>query len=347
MPKHIFILSDIHLGAGLPTDWFDPDTHQKPLLDTLEKIRKVKTDHPDRDVELVIAGDLVDTWVCPMKTKPPTPGDILDHNPEIVNSIRECVDALDQVFYLLGNHDMEIMPTDIDKLNTRNNQVILHREYRSGLMKVEHGHRFAMVNAPDVLNDPRFGLPLGYFVARMVTGHPDYFSPGAIFGYIDDLLEAAVTTETIAESMVEALMEHTGRKPDDEFIMPGKRTNITIAKVQNKYKDLFTQWVNKYGYWYSLNAIRAELGDLGWFADRLCNQHGYRVVVMGHSHHACYDKDTFLVNDRIYANSGAWVDQKETPSYVEVIKDNGYQVNVWRMREDGSFWLPEDESGHV
>ena len=86
-----------------------------------------------------------------------------------------------------------------------------------------------------------------------------------------------------------------------------------------------------------MNAIRAELGSLNWFADRLSRKHDYKVIVMGHSHSAEMDKDgfDFFNNESVYANVGHWTSSK--PSYVKIIKVKGkeYKVSLYKKNKDG------------
>lgn len=325
MAKHIYVLSDIHLGTGQKWDWYQKKEHEKELIDTLEYI----TQRPDpQNIELVLAGDIFDTWLCPMDEEPPTIEQILDYNKDVVNELKNCVSSLGGVFYINGNHDMHVSQDDLECIKCGNNSIQCIAEYRAGLLKVEHGHKYAMFNAKDKLNDSMHGLPLGYFITRMLAKSDDYDKPGAIAGYIDDLLEAAVTTQTISASVIEALMEHTGKRPNDEFKMPFGRRNMTIKEVKDKYANLFTRWVEKYGYYYAINSIRAEMGCLGWFADRLARRHDYRVVVMGHTHDSKVDEDRIMVKeDSIYANPGYWATSK--PSFVHIEKDKrNYTVSL-------------------
>lgn len=324
--KNIYVLSDIHLGTGQEWDWYQKKQHEKELIDTLEYI----TQKPNpENIELVLAGDVFDTWLCPMDERPPSIAQILEHNKDVVDELKRCVSSLGGVFYINGNHDMHVTQNDLNCINCGDKSIQCISEYRAGLLKVEHGHKYAMFNAKDKLNDGMHGLPIGYFITRMLAGNEDYDKPGAIARYIDDLLEAAITTQTISSSVIEALMEHTGKRPDDEFIMPFGRRNMSINEIKDKYANLFTRWVEKYGYWYAINSIRAELGNLGWFADRLARRHDYRVVVMGHTHDSGIDEDRVLVNeDRIYANSGFWATDK--PSYVHIEKaQRQYTVSLY------------------
>jgi UDP-2,3-diacylglucosamine pyrophosphatase LpxH len=108
--------------------------------------------------------------------------------------------------------------------------------------------------------------------------------------------------------------------------LPAPRRPLKIREVQEKYAELWDRWVEKFGYRYALKAVLGEMDSLGWFADRLCTKKGYKVVVLGHTHHAELDKDWFFGRDRAYANAGYWCTKK--PSYVEVDKQKDKFVVV-------------------
>jgi len=329
--KTIFVLSDIHLGAGLASDWYKKDKHDTNLIKMIKDIAK---EGQNNKVDLVLAGDIFDTWLTPMNKKPNTIQEILENNENIVKALSDCLKTTD-IYYINGNHDMNVSAKDLDFIHFDDKKIKCIKEYRSGLVKIEHGHNYAMFNARDLINDPLHGLPTGYFITRMLAGNRDYKSQEAYISYIDDLLESAFTTQTITSSLIEAVMEFTSHRPSDHFIMPYDRPSITIKEVKEKYKNVFKQWVRKYGYWYSLNAIRAELGSLNWFADRLSQKHDYKIVVMGHSHSSEIDKDgfKFLDNNSIYANAGHWTTSK--PSYIKIVKDKGYKVSLYKKNKEG------------
>ncbi|MBW2607408.1 MAG: hypothetical protein JRD05_07190, partial [Deltaproteobacteria bacterium] len=117
--------------------------------------------------------------------------------------------------------------------------------------------------------------------------------------YLDDLVEAAATSQNLFESIIEGLAERAGMGDENVILMPGGR-ELSIQKTKERYKKL--------GERYSLSEFIRELWDrsaLGWQADRLCHRNDVSIVIFGHSHKALLDKDFFLVKDRIYANSGA------------------------------------------
>jgi len=333
--KTIFVLSDIHLGAGLPSDWYKKDKHEANLINMIKDITK---EGEKTEVDLVLAGDIFDTWLIPMDKPPITIKDILKNNPNVVKALAQCLETTD-IYYINGNHDMNVRSKDLDTICFADKSIKCIKEYRSGLVKVEHGHNYAMFNAQDMINDPLHGLPTGYFITRMLAGRRDYKSQEAYISYIDDLLESAFTTQTITSSLMEAVMEFTKHRPSDHFIMPYGRSSITIREVQEKYKDVFKQWVHRYGYWYSLNAIRAELGSLNWFADRLSQKHDYKVVVMGHSHSSEIDKDgfEFFNNESVYANAGHWSTLK--PSYVKIVKEKNKNYEVFLYKRCKKYFI--------
>jgi len=326
-------LSDVHLGTGRSYDWFQPSRHRAKLLAVLD----YAIEHHTRIKDLVLLGDIFDTWLCPIEQPPHTIADILAANPEIVAKLRVCVEKLDNVFYINGNHDMSVTQQDLAPLGVGARKVQRIPAYQAGLLYAEHGHRFAMFNAADRLHDPTHALPIGYFVTRVLCGHSDYNKPGAIVRYIDDLLESACTTQTITSSVLEALMELTGHCDDDVVHMPFGRQKWTLGAVKRRYASVFDRWVEKFGHRYAIRSVLGELNALGWFADRLATSRGYRVVVLGHSHQAKMDKDQwFVADDRIYANAGYMCPSgDDDTNFIEVDKSpQGLVVNLMRADDN-------------
>lgn len=331
--KRLFI-SDVHLGTDSPKNWFQPGKHGAALIAFLEHVIERKAEIKD----LVLLGDFFDLWVARVDVVPPTIDEILANpkNAPILQKLRECADSIENVFFVNGNHDMQVTPADVAKVRGTRRALQWIPRYQGGLLYGEHGSRFAMFNAPDKLHDPTDGLPLGYFITRILsTTDKEYDSPAAVFGYVDDLLEAAFTTQKLASSVIEAISELSGLTPETAIKMPNGRRDVTIAEVQAKYAGLYDRWVEKFGQRYSLHAIQAEMKSLGWFADRLCESNGFRTVVLGHTHDAEVDVDAlFVSNKRVYVNSGSWcIDQ---PTFVEVDKTAaGFTVSVSRWSAGG------------
>jgi len=337
--KRVFI-SDVHLGKGGNTDWYKKDIHDSRLLNFLDYVCA----NADKIKDLVLVGDIFDTWVWNMVDDPPKVEDILEHNNNIVEKLKDAVGELQNVFYLNGNHDMHVTEEDLSSIKKNGKKIQCIKEYRSGGLFAVHGHNHAMFNAIDQLNDPGRGLPLGYFISRMLAGDDSYTSPGAILQYVDDLLEAAITTQTISESVIEAMMEHTKKHPQEQFKMPEGRQPVSIEHVKRQYAGLYEKWVEKFGYRYALKAISGEMGSLGWFADRICKKRDFKVVVMGHTHDSEFDKDTPIFGkERIYINSGYWCG--DTSHFVLADKLNGsFEVSLVRVNDDNTFEPVRTES---
>lgn len=202
-----------------------------------------------------------------------------------------------------------------------------------------------MFNAPDKLHDPQ-GYPLGFFITRMLaTSNKPYLDRAALKSYVEDALETLMTTQTLAQGVVEALKEHFGMRWDAKFTMPGGRPPLTLAEVRDKYASLYTRWTEKFGHRYAIQTILSEFGSLDWFADRECKKMGYRVMVMGHTHDREMDDDRFCTKDRIYANAGSWCNK--IPNFVEVDKQpERLVVKLWQVVE-GDLKIARTESVEV
>ena len=328
--KRVFI-SDIHLGTNAPWDWYQRRKHEDRLLNLLGYVAAPQSGIKD----LVLLGDVFETWACPIGDVPRPFADILAENHKVVDALANCVRGIPNVFFVRGNHDMHVTAEHLGEKLAGIKHIA---QYNSGLLHAEHGSRFAMFNAIDQLHDPRGGLPLGYYITRILTGNDDYDKPGALIRYIDDLLEAAFTTTRIAESVIEALAEHALIDLDDPIAMPDGRRSTTLRHVQKRYAGLFDRWIEKFGYRYAINAVRAEGGGLGWFADRLCKKKDFRIVVLGHTHDSDLDRDGwFATSQTIYANSGYWCPKPgENAHFVEVDKRVGeFRVAVRTLDDSG------------
>jgi UDP-2,3-diacylglucosamine pyrophosphatase LpxH len=333
--KRIFV-SDVHLGRGESWDWYQPSKHKANLVSGLEHVLA----NAGTIKDLVLLGDIFDTWMAPVHKDPATMSQIIEANPEVMKLLAECANKLTNVFYVNGNHDMLTEQRDLDKITGDGRRIKLINRYHAGMLYAEHGNRYAMFNAPDRLHDPGQGLPLGYYITRILAGDSSYLSPRSLAGYVENLFEAAFTTKQIASSVIDALMQHVGLHPDTEVKMPPPRRNVTLGEVQQRYAPLFDLWVEKFGYLYAINAIRGEMNSLGWAADRLCKQDGYRVVIFGHTHDAQEDEDRLLVSKRrLYLNCGYFC--TPNPTLVEIDKERGgnLKASLLTVGTDGR-WVP-------
>src|SRR5262249_32360561 len=125
--------------------------------------------------EVILLGDLVDTWTYPPSVPPPSMADIIAANPNVLGSggaLAKVVKAVPKVTFLLGNHDGTLTPTDITALQKSVGPVELVDPVRvltgtSGRRTAfSHGHLWTMFNAPDERAPYGDSLPVGHFVTR-------------------------------------------------------------------------------------------------------------------------------------------------------------------------------------
>lgn len=327
--KRIFV-SDIHMNAGLSAqleagqhayEWMGKE-EIKVFADFLASVNK-----RDDVSEFVILGDFMDNWVYPVDEVPPSFDDIIKAkcNASIVKQLKTmCQNKT--VVYLPGNHDMGVTQAVLERHFQKmkfGGSALRDSVYNSSRLRAEHGSAHAMFNAPDHVNNPGSRLPLGYFISRVVatgqrnTGRADrhYWS------YADDFLEM-LGPQTMAQSLFEAMLEEAGLPDDEPIKMPPPARDTNAAEIKQKYARLYDQWAETRGPGAAFKAVLAEIGLLGGLADSLCKRGGTNVVIFGHNHNATLDKDSFFVDERIYANCGTWCEENKPCTYVETEKDD-------------------------
>ncbi len=339
--KRIFI-SDIHLGDDVRyTDpvpdrraRFFPSKHRDRLLYFLEKqIIPEKNNIKD----LVLLGDIFDTWVCPFDALPPTYNSIFcsQENKPVLDSLRQIAASNINLCYVNGNHDYDLTDTKIQKaipgIITKPEG---YEDVELGLY-AEHGHRFTLFNQsyPDVAN----GLPIGYPITRLAEhlgGYVRGFKD--LIGYLDDAYDLVSGRDNIFEAIIEGLAERAGAK---QIIMPGQKP-IFVDQVKSLYKNLAYHDEP-----FKVGRKLANEGDLELFGDRLCKQYGHKVVVFGHTHDAKIDKDSLLVKDRVYVNSGNWCGKEAHCVVVEPGENRKTRTSLLSIDAAGE--IVEDESSKI
>jgi UDP-2,3-diacylglucosamine pyrophosphatase LpxH len=343
--RRIFI-SDIHLSSeqayrpenSQPLSWFLPERDGERLLNFLEA--SIILNGADiKDV--VLLGDIFNSWVWPADQAPPGYDRIFESNPLVLEKLAKIIAGGINLFFINGNHDFDLSP---DQLQAAIPGIQPVQCYRSGLMFAEHGHQYDIYNKPDFICDPAHGRPIGYFITRLMTSAGQVqFNLLDLPGVIDDILEAALTSQTIFASIIEALAERAGMKGEDEVLLPGG-DRISINQLKERYQKL--------GEIYNLSELISDLYERRYLhgpADRLCQKNDYHVVVFGHTHNALIDKDFFLVKDRIYANSGCFC--KENAYCVEIDKVNDskkpIKVRLNQVESHGGMSLIEEQEVRV
>jgi UDP-2,3-diacylglucosamine pyrophosphatase LpxH len=341
--RRIFV-SDIHLSSTKAyrsrkyPSWYRPSRHEARLLAFLDQsILKQSTKIKD----LVLLGDIFNTWVWPANEAPPSYGEIFTANKHIFAKFEAIISAGINVFFINGNHDFDLTPNAIQAEVSGIQPV---KCYRSGLIYAEHGNQYDIYNKLDFISDPAGGRPIGHFITRLMTSCGDSeFNLLDLPGTIDDILEAALTPQNIFSSIIEALAEKAGMSGDDEILLPDDK-RVTINDLKERYKKLNGV--------YNLNELISDLYQRRYLhgpADRLCQKYDYRIVVFGHTHNALIDKDFFLVKDRIYANTGSFC--KDNAYCVEIDKSSDpkspIKVSLNKVESTGEMNLVDEQEINV
>lgn len=336
MSKKLFI-SDVHLGAGkfskdsqemekYPYDW---DWLSLEETENFVNFIQFLINGYDSDIEeVVLLGDIFDNWVFPYDLVPPTIEELFvaPKNQKVVEKLKE-LSKKTKLFFIPGNHDMHATAEIMKKFFP--DIIYCPKQFSSSRLIAEHGHRYAMFNAPPRYSSNIMGLPLGYFISRIeATRKAMTNKDGRSYQtYVDDFIEI-FGEQTLPQSVLEAVIEEAGLDEDIEFKIKrknGQVQTVPATEVKDIYKNIYADWpstlVSKH------RAIFAELDMLGPIADKLCKDGFYQVCIFGHSHKSEIDRDTWFVNDRIYANSGYWCGENCT--FVETEKNTGgYEVCI-------------------
>jgi UDP-2,3-diacylglucosamine pyrophosphatase LpxH len=334
MAKKIFI-SDVHLGAGrfgeekkkdkrYPYDWDWLSNEETENF--VNFIRYLHSGYKEKIEEVVFLGDIFDNWVFPYDLVPPTMEELLTakKNHKIVKELNK-LSAKTRVFYVPGNHDMHASAAVMKKFFPA--FIYCPTRFLSDRLMAEHGHRYALFNAPPRYSNNILGLPLGYFISRIEATKKAMTNSErrSYQTYVDDILEM-FGEQTLPQSVFEAVIEEAKLDEDIEFKMrreKGQVQSISADNVKEVYKNIYNDWpssiVSKQ------RAVFAEIDMLGPIADKLCKDGYYQVCIFGHSHKSEIDMDTWFVHDRIYANTGYWCESECT--FVEAErKGAGYKV---------------------
>jgi hypothetical protein len=183
--SHVAVLSDIHIGDNTPNCWYQDTVHRNYLIAALRWIISRR----DLIREVVLLGDVFDTWTYVPSQIPPTMSQIIDCNLAVLGpngALADLVKAFPgAVKLLLGNHDGTFTHRDIDVLNGRLGGnlargeaitfvdcavLVLEAAQGGARTAFTHGHHWCMFNSPNP--DPQApwnGLPIGHFVTRAIA----------------------------------------------------------------------------------------------------------------------------------------------------------------------------------
>lgn len=333
----LVFLSDIHIGTGAVTNWYQPRFHEPMLTAALEWVIA----HAGTIDELVLLGDVVDQWTFVPDVRPPTFAEIAAANPGIfaprTGALARAVAALaGRVTWVPGNHDMAVGADDVATIVDdagRHPRFVTDFPYvpaaGGGDVACAHGHQFSVFNAPDHQAMPATGLPVGHVVTRLASlwsaqrlgkGETVADRPGAgePTGWVfekEELRAALVGViegkDALPQLVVSALLDATGQPATVPITMLDGSTTTAGALV-TAYGDLYHRFADAAhfpGAGYGVGARFFALMDtdmknaLGHFAAELGKHH--KMVVLGHTHSPEDAHERLLLGpSSLYANSG-------------------------------------------
>lgn len=299
------VLSDVHIGNGAPTTWYQSSVHEPYLTAALQWV----VDNRAEVQELILLGDVFDIWTYPPSVRPPSVADIIAANPNTLGpggALARAVAAVGRTTYLLGNHDGTLTRQDIKTFQDAVGPVQPVEEIHiltgaTGARTLfSHGHLWTMFNAPDTTS-PWNTLPVGHFVTRAfayqmantlkpgqtVADLPNMGAPDG-FNLLQFLRSLRPTLDPDIAGLLLDYCSTAASMPESLPVVLPDGSTTTISDAKRIFANLFTRWVNaEHGS--VLNAARAAMADgsgdyLAWFAQRAAIQHSADLIVLGHTH---------------------------------------------------------------
>jgi UDP-2,3-diacylglucosamine pyrophosphatase LpxH len=312
-------LSDVHISNGDPQySWFLPPLDAK-LVQLLSQIAS------DPSVtELVLLGDFVDLWLYPINVVPYTVAQIASANPGVTQALQSCVAKIPNVYFINGNHDLEVTQDDLQPFSAGGRQIqrVTADWYNSQHpgWHLEHGNAVDMFNAYDPSPDTLAGFPLGYFITRLVASAGE--NQTAIWNALWALIHAFGTAHKASAPMLAGqgaegqinlvaaiigLLQTLAGVSDDckiRFSDPSIDNKHTVSEIRDCYQSLFNTWQQKWPNNFASCMAAGFLNQgLDWYAKILNDQSDApSVVVMGHTHFP----ETQGEYVAAYANDGYW-----------------------------------------
>lgn len=306
--------------------------------------------------ELVLVGDMMDDWVYPIDTQPPTYAQIAGGKPprpQIIDKLRAIAQSR-PVTYLVGNHDITITKNSIPNFgNGTCPHIIFQGSYDIDGLWAEHGHQYDIWNSFDPKND----IPVGHYISRLYASLTDKEGhPGRWQAIIADLLTTVVPMienpyVTIA---LDYLVDRLGITEGTGITTLNGGT-ITVAEVRKQYGDLSERW-KKGNHDFSglFEQFLMEQSPLGLdkIAPLTAMRGNKKVVIFGHTHMAkmeyVYTWDDGPngpenIYQAIYANCGSWCEENAQYTYVVDEYDEGAKKHTVSLRawDNPGFKEPE------
>lgn len=276
--RRLVYLSDVHIGANAPVNWYQQSVHEPYLAAVLTYLRDTASEID----ELIVLGDLFDLWTYLPTQRPASFNDVLLANPKIFGGageaglLREVLAALgDRATFMNGNHDMTVTQADLNQISGKNGAVLQRIDQMTyapkgggGKVVCTHGHIFSVFCAP-FAGGLLGTLPIGYFVTRLaaqwdkqqIDENPhkyrsvaDMPNAGTPTGWsfsrknVDRILDGILHgQEGLAELLFDVIIgDSADKQRRQKFIMPnGGAPDAPNAYdlARTTYKDSYDAWV--------------------------------------------------------------------------------------------------------
>lgn len=355
--RKVIFISDVHLGGSPEYDWLGQGGREE-MTSFLGSLRR------DRTIsELVLLGDILDTWVFPdLGREPRTFAEILaaPANGGVVSALRELASSM-LVTYVQGNHDMDAWGDLEPALEAELPGIAYERHgVARGPLWAEHGSRYAMFTAADSGHDAAHGLPLGYFITRVNetrgSGRGDDPTVGAVarsavvdFGakhlpaapLSEGLAGLSLAETATAEGaffaahlgswVLEAVARNANVALNTEVRLP-RGGSVTLAEVRDRYADLYADWKKVPDRPPALHALMAEIEMMGPVANWLQRRLEKKAVLFGHTHRArCAPAAPSYLNDGCFLR-----DARRSPHVIEGLAgEDLWDLTLWSCDRNG------------
>ncbi|AEE15802.1 metallophosphoesterase [Treponema brennaborense] len=306
--KTVF-LSDIHITHGRRSAVFSK-AYPYQLAVVLRKYA-----YDVRVKELVLLGDIFDTWMYGVDERPLSIPEIIKlwERTPLMDSLKLCLERIPQVYYIPGNHDMEATRERLTIEGVEKQLLCVspggfNKLHANEGLYAEHGNRVDLFNAPDTAQDALCGLPLGYFMTRIAcsTAEPEkvlhriskerilarslkefaQFAGSLDTRQMQANCELAGQSSVLVKLIVDVLVAYANRKRNglpkltDEttILMGAENDSVTIGDIKKSYGSLFIRWFERKDVPF-VKSILAAAGKHGldWYADSLCGGKDFRL----------------------------------------------------------------------
>lgn len=339
----ISVISDIHMSNNAQYAWF---RDQQAVF--LSAMLNSAADNSRLD-ELLLLGDAFDLWVYPIQVPPCSFKDIIavwdqpakGATNSVMEALERCINNLPKVCYINGNHDMQVTREQVEGISAGGKHLLwttpqAYNQQYGGRLHVEHGHDVDMFNAPDNAPDTLNGMPLGYYISRLVataaqphdkwrkfeTVLRDFHAthlPGARLGEEAQLELGEMLVHAIIDAlMVDLFVAGDPVSDNTEIIFADPSRNVTIGQVKDSYHSLLGRWDTGDLQQLLDNMLVCVIPNgLDWYANKLLKgEDPPQAVVFGHTHHG----EQYIFGSGKYGNDGCWCNNPKNskPTAVEL-----------------------------